>query len=197
MSRTFLAAALLRNFCPARPPLGGCGHVSGFRARPASRGRVGSLAVRGLGPVLGGRRSRDSSLLPLGRLLAPSLRASSRSASRGRVGPLAVRGPGPDLGGLRSRVSSLLPLSRARSRSRLRASSLAGLRASSRGTTVPRSPRRVAGRASSRLRAGSGPAEIRLRPRLSRYACATSSATRSYRGFATTSAGCSPHLAKI
>ena len=43
-----------RIFCPARPPLGVCGHAYGFRARSAPRGRVASLPAPALGPVLGG-----------------------------------------------------------------------------------------------------------------------------------------------
>ena len=72
--------------------LGECGHVPGFRARPASRGRVGSLAALGLGSVPGGLRSRvsrtssralPSRLFPFG--LARLGRRSRRT--RPRAGP--------------------------------------------------------------------------------------------------------------
>ena len=151
-----------------------------------------------------------SLLAALGRRSAGDALASPRSASRalasrrfplvsrGRAGALVVCGPGLVSGGPRPRVFALSPRARPRARPRLRASHLAGSRASSRDETVLRSPRRVAGRVSSRRMARFGPAGARSRrgraARASRTARARDPSLLAHFGAKPRRCGLLPHL---
>ena len=157
-------------FCPARPPLGVCGHVSGFRARSASRGRVASLFLY----AASGRPSAGDALAASRVAPRDTPRAAPCSDSRGGKAHSTYAAPGRSM-------AAFAPMRYHLTRALTRARVIARLASQVYDATVLCSPRRLAGRASLRPRAGSGPVDER--PRLTRCAYAGSFTSRPDRAF--------------